>query len=72
MSRNPQTVNDLIALLNEVREKYGNIQVRRVCDSEIGDVDEYYGFEDIVVTAPPQSLIRDNKNTNYTYLVFVV
>lgn len=68
--KTPQTVDDYIALLQAVREEYGNLQVRRTFDDSLNDPDGYYDFEDIMVTSPPQSLIRDNDVTA-GYLLFV-
>jgi hypothetical protein len=68
--KTPQTVDDYILLLQAVKEKYGNLQVRRAFDENVNDPDEYYDFEDIMVTSPPQSLLRDN-NADESYLLFV-
>ena len=66
----PETVQDFIDLLTAVKEKYGNIKVRRCNDDYTHDTDGYYHFEDIMVNQNPQSLIRSNSNTD-SYLVFV-
>jgi hypothetical protein len=68
--KTPQTVDDYILLLQEVKEKYGNLQVRRVSDDYVNDEALYFDFEDIMVTSPPQSLLRDNDVTE-SYLLFV-
>lgn len=70
MMRTPQTVDDYIALLQAVKEKYGNLRVHSVSDGNVGDEGAYYDFDDIMVTSPPQSLIRDN-DVSESYLLFV-
>lgn len=68
--KTPQTVDDYILLLQAVKEKYGNLQVRRVFEENVNDSDDYYDFEDIMVASPPQSLLRDN-DASESYLLFV-
>lgn len=66
----PETVDDYITLLTAVKEKYGNLKVRRCNDGDVSDSDEYCHFEDIVVNQESQSLIHSGNNTE-SYLVFV-
>ena len=70
MSKTPQTISDFIALLTAVKEKYGDLKVRRVYEDYVNDCDEYYEFTDIVVNSP-QSLIYDTNNNDESYLLFV-
>lgn len=75
MARNstPQTISDFIKLLTAAKEQYGDLKVRRVNDCEVHNEEEYYDFEDVVVTSQPKSLIRDNAfNDTETYFLFVV
>jgi len=67
----PETVQDFIDLLTAVKEKYGNLKVRRCNCDNTHITEEYYHFEDIMVNQNPQSLILSNINTD-SYLVFVV
>jgi hypothetical protein len=69
----PQTISDFIKLLTAAKEQYGDLKVRRVHDCDVHNEDEYYEFEDVVVTAAPKSLIRDNAySDSETYFLFVV
>lgn len=70
MSKTPQTISDYIALLTAVKEKYGDLKVALAEEALKNTPDDYTNFEDIVVYASPQSLIRDNYNEE-SYLVFV-
>jgi len=71
MASTPQTISDFIALLTAVKEKYGDLKVRRVYEDYVNDCDEYYEFTDIVVNASPQSLIHDEHKDDESYLLFV-
>lgn len=66
----PETVQDFIDLLTAVKEKFGNLKVRRCNYDDVNLTEEYYRFQDIVVNQNPQSLIHSN-NDNDSYLVFV-
>lgn len=71
-NRQPETVSDFITLLQAVKEKYGDVKVRRVTDDYVNDPDEYYHFADVRISGNSQSLIYDEKDENETYLLFVV
>jgi len=70
----PTTIDDYIDLLKATREKYGNLQVRHInsFSDNVNHIDEYNVFEDLHVVVSPQSLVRDNNNTQNSYLVFEV
>ena len=70
--KSPQIVSDFIALLEAVKDKYGDVQVRYVNEQhQIKDEDEYYEWDDFVMVNPPHSLIKDDNNEDNTYLLFV-
>lgn len=70
-SKSPQNIEDFIALLQDVKQKYGNLQVRRVTEDYINDPDEYAEFSDIMITTPAKSLIRNEDETE-SCLIFVL
>lgn len=68
----PQTVDDFILLLQGVREKYGNVKVKYVSDSDQSNPDEFRDFEDVVYFGGAQSLVRSNNVPDESSVVFVV
>ena len=70
--KSPQSVSDFIALLEAVKDKYGDVQVRRVNERHyVRDENEYYEWDDFVVVSPSKFLINDDNNDVDTYPLFV-
>ena len=70
--KSPQSVSDFIALLEAVKDKYGDVQVRYVTERYgFTDTSEYYEWDDFVMVNPPHSLVKDENNEDNTYLLFV-
>ena len=69
----PKTLADFILLLTAAKEKYGNLKVRYILDSDyVNDSDEYSEFEDIVIAGGAESLVRSNQSSdNERYFLFV-
>ena len=69
----PDNLADFILLLTAAKEKYGNLKVRYVPDSNyVNNSDEYHEFEDIVIAGGVESLVRSNQSSdNERYFLFV-
>jgi hypothetical protein len=69
----PETLADFILLLTAAKEKYGNLKVRYVPDSNyINNSDEYLEFDDFVIAGGVESLVRSNQSSdNERYFLFV-
>lgn len=69
----PDTLADFILLLTAAKEKYGNLKVRFISESNcVGDSDEYFQFEDVVIAGGVESLVRNNQSSNdERYFLFV-
>ena len=69
----PDNLADFILLLTAAKEKYGNLKVRYVSESySVNDSDEYYVFNDIVITGGTESLVRSNQSSDdERYFLFV-
>lgn len=69
----PDNLADFILLFTAAKEKYGNLKVRYTPEIGcVGDGDEYYEFEDIVIAGGVESLVRSNQSSdNERYFLFV-